>query len=291
MAVILITGAEGQLGQELKVLSKSFFGYEFIFTDVDTLDLTDESKTADFIKRKRPDWIINCAAYNFVDKAEKEEEKAFLINSTGVHNISSAIRDSTIRLIHFSSDYVFDGNSAIPYTENSLPDPLSVYGRSKLAGEKNALIHPGTLIIRTSWLYSSFGNNFMKTIIRAAKEKGSLQVVNDQTGSPTYAADLAEVIMRIVSGVNRNQLAFNSGIYNYTNDGYCTWYEFASAIVEETGINCTVQPVLTKDWPADAKRPAYSVLNKHKIIENYGLVIPQWRDSLKKCIQFINKSL
>jgi len=291
MAVILITGAKGQLGNELKVVSKKYFGYEFIFTDVDTLDLTNESFTAEFIRKKRPDWIINCAAYNFVDKAETEEEAAFLINSTAVNNISSAIRDSTIRLIHLSSDYVFDGSSEVPYTENSFPNPLSVYGRSKLEGEKNALIHPGTLVIRTSWLYSSFGNNFMKTIMKVAAEKGTLQVVNDQTGSPTYAADLAEVIMLIVSGVIRNQLAFNSGIYHYTNNGFCTWHGFATAIVEEAGINCNVQPVLTKDWPATARRPAYSVLNKHKIIENYGLAIPQWRDSLKKCIQLINKSL
>lgn len=291
MAVILITGAAGQLGNELKVISKNFFGYEFIFTDADTLDITKESFTAEFIKRKRPDWIINCAAYNLVDKAETEEEAAFLINSTAVYNLSSAIRDSTIRLIHISSDYVFDGGSEIPYTENSLPNPVSVYGRSKLAGEKNALIHPGTLVIRTSWLYSSFGNNFLKTIIRAAREKGTLQVVNDQTGSPTYAADLAEVIMRIVSGVIRHQLAFNSGIYNYTNEGSCTWHGFAAAIVEEAGINCSVEPVSTKDWTAAAQRPPYSVLNKHKIIENYGLVIPNWRESLKKCIQLINKSL
>jgi dTDP-4-dehydrorhamnose reductase len=289
MSVVLITGAKGQLGSELKVVSKKYFGYEFIFTDVDTLDLTDQDALVEFIRKKRPAWIINCAAYNFVDKAEKDYETALLINGTAVKNISTAIRDSVSRFIHISSDYVFDGTSVVPYSEHSIPNPQTAYGRSKLEGEKNALIHPGTMVIRTSWLYSSFGNNFVKTILRLGAEKESLQVVKDQVGTPTYAADLAEVIMHIIAGVIRNQFAFNSGIYNYSNDGSCSWYEFATAIVEEAKLNCRIDPILTKDWPAEAQRPAYSVLNKSKIIENYKLTIPQWRDSLKKCIHVINK--
>jgi dTDP-4-dehydrorhamnose reductase len=289
MSVVLITGAKGQLGNELKVISKKYFGYEFIFTDADTLDLTDQDALVEFIRKKRPAWIINCAAYNFVDKAEKDFETALLINGTAVKNIATAIRDSVSRFIHISSDYVFDGTAVVPYSEHSIPNPQTAYGRSKLEGEKNALIHPGTMVIRTSWLYSSFGNNFVKTIMKLAAEKESLQVVKDQIGTPTYAADLAEVIMHIIAGVIRHQFAFNSGIYNYSNEGSCSWYEFATAIVEEAKLNCRIDPILTKDWPAAAPRPAYSVLNKSKIIENYKLTIPQWRDSLKKCIHVINK--
>lgn len=291
MAVILITGAKGQLGNELKVISRKFFGLDFIFTDIDTLDITDKEKCTEFIKRKNPDWIINCAAYNFVDKAESDYENALLVNGTAVKNISSAIKDSLTRLIHISSDYVFDGNVNSPYKENSVPNPVSAYGRSKLEGEKNALLHYGSIVIRTSWLYSSFGNNFVKTIIRLAKEKDSLQVVNDQTGSPTYAADLANAIMHIVSGVLRQQMAFNAGLYNYSDEGECTWYDFAVAIIEEAGLKCPVHPVLSKDYPSVASRPLYSVLNKSKIKDNYNLVIPPWRESLKKCINKINNSV
>lgn len=290
MAVILVTGAKGQLGNELKVVSKKYFGYDFIFTDIDTLDITDAEKTKEFIRKKKPDWIINCAAYNFVDKAENDYETALLVNGIAVKNISIALKDSVTRLIHISSDYIFDGNTNSPYTDAAIPNPLSAYGRSKLEGEKNALLHYGSIVIRTSWLYSSFGNNFVKTIIRLAREKDFLQVVNDQTGTPTYAADLAQAIMHIISGVLRNQRAFNAGLYNYSNEGECSWYDFAVAIIEEAGLKCPVHPILSKDFPSVAQRPAYSVLNKNKIKENYGLAIPQWRTSLKKCIRIINNS-
>ena len=290
MAIILITGAKGQLGNELKVVSQKFYGYDFIFTDIDTLDITDPVKTAGYIHKTRPDWIINCAAYNLVDKAEADFQTALLINGTAVKNISDAIKDSTTRFIHISSDYVFDGNSNVPYTEASATNPLSAYGRSKLEGEKAALLHHGSMIIRTSWLYSSFGNNFVKTIIRLANEKDTVSVVSDQTGTPTYARDLAEAIMHIISRVIRNQIAFNAGIYNYSNEGVCSWYDFAVAIIEESGINCKVQPVLSKDYQTAAKRPAYSVMNKAKIRENYNLEILHWRTSLKKCVKIINNS-
>ena len=232
MAIILITGAKGQLGNELKVVSKNYYGYDFIFTDIDTLDITSHEQTSEFIKKSKPDWIVNCAAYNLVDKAETEPDQALLINGMAVKNITEVIRGSECRFIHVSSDYVYDGQSNVPYNENTPPNPLSAYGRSKLDGEKYALLHQGSMIIRTSWLYSSFGNNFVKTILKHAAEKESLKVVFDQTGTPTYAADLAGAIMSIISGVIRNRIAMNSGIYNYSNEGVCTWYDFACEIVK-----------------------------------------------------------
>jgi dTDP-4-dehydrorhamnose reductase len=290
MAVILITGAKGQLGNELKEVSKKYFGYDFIFTDIDLLDITDPVKTASFIQRSKPDWIINCAAYNQVDKAESDYQNALLVNGTAVRNIAGALKDSTCRFIHISTDYVFDGSSNVPYTDSSLPNPLSAYGKSKLEGEKAALTHYGSMVIRTSWLYSSFGSNFVKTIIRLANEKESIRVVSDQTGSPTYALDLAEAIMQIISGVIRNQLAFNSGIYSYSNEGVCSWYDFALAIIEESGLKCEVIPVSTSEYPVAARRPPYSVMNKSKIKENYNLTIPHWRMSLKRCIKVLKNS-
>jgi dTDP-4-dehydrorhamnose reductase len=289
MAIILITGARGQLGNELKVVSKNFYGYQFIFTDIDTLDITSPEQTADFIKKSRPDWIINCAAYNLVDKAESEPDIAMLINGTAVKNITEVIRGSECRFIHISSDYIYDGKSNVPYNEYSPANPLSAYGRSKLAGEKYALLHQGSMIIRTSWLYSSFGNNFVKTILKHAGEKESLRVVSDQTGTPTYAADLAGAILNIISGVIRNQIALNAGIYNYSNEGVCTWYDFATEIIKEAGLNCKVIPILTSDYPLAAQRPAYSVMDKSKIKDNYGLSIPHWRTSLNKCMKLLNK--
>jgi dTDP-4-dehydrorhamnose reductase len=287
MAIILITGAKGQLGNELKVVSKNFYGYDFIFTDIDTLDLTSHENTSELINKTRPDWIINCAAYNFVDKAESEPETAMLINGTAVKNITEVIKGSECRFIHISSDYVYEGNSNVPYTENSVVNPMSAYGRSKLAGEKYALLHNGSMIIRTSWLYSSFGNNFVKTIIKHAREKESLRVVFDQTGTPTYAADLAEAVMSIISGVIRNHIAMKAGIYNYSNEGVCTWYDFATEIITEAGLTCQVNPVLTRDYPSVAQRPVYSVMDKSKIKENYGLSIPYWMVSLKKCMKLL----
>jgi dTDP-4-dehydrorhamnose reductase len=287
MAIILITGAKGQLGSELKEVSKNYYGYDFIFTDIDSLDITSLEKISEFINKSKPDWIINCAAYNLVDKAEVEPDKALLINGTAVKNITEVIKGSECRFIHISSDYVYDGSSNVPYNENIPANPLSSYGRSKLAGEKYALLHNGSMIIRTAWLYSSFGNNFVKTILRNAAEKESLKVVFDQTGTPTYAADLAGAIMNIISGVIRNQIAMNSGIYNYSNEGVCSWYDFAREIIKESGLTCRVLPVLTKDYPQAAKRPVYSVLDKSKIKENYGLSIPHWRDSLIKCLKLL----
>lgn len=288
MAVILVTGASGQLGNEIKVVSGSYLGYEFLFTDIEELDITDNEKVKCFIKDNRPDWIINCAAYNYVDKAENEQATANLINSIAVRNITEAIKGSDCRFIHVSTDYVFDGTAFTPYNETSATRPMGAYGNSKLSGEMEALLHHGSMVIRTSWLYSSFGTNFVKTIIRNAKEKGLLKVVYDQIGSPTYAADLASAIMNIAAGVIRNHIAFNAGIYHYSNEGVCSWYDFATEIIKEAEISCKVLPVLSSEYPTAAKRPYYSVLDKSKIKETYSIEIPHWRESLKKCIKLLS---
>jgi dTDP-4-dehydrorhamnose reductase len=287
MAVILITGGNGQLGNEMKVASRNFYGYDFIFTDIETLDITDSAQVADFVKKSQPDWIVNCAAYTLVDKAESEPEAAFSLNAGAVKNLTEAIHGSDCRFIHVSSDYVYDGKANVPYSEDIQPDPPSAYGKSKLEGEKFALMHPGTMVIRTSWLYSSFGNNFAKTILRNAGVKPSLRVVFDQTGTPTYAADLAGAIMTIISGVIRNHFALTSGVYNYSDEGVCSWYDFATEIVREAGLECIINPILSKDYIQVAQRPAYSVLDKTKIKETYNLSIPHWRNSLKQCMKLL----
>src|ERR1035437_4753863 len=229
MARILITGAKGQLGSELLVVSGNYYGYDFLFTDIDSLDITNYDQTSEFIKNVKPDWIVNCAAYNLVDKAENEPEKALLLNGTAVSNITEIIHGSECRFIHVSSDYVYDGESNVPYTEDIPANPLSAYGRSKLAEE----------------------------------------------------------IMKIISGVIRNQIAMIPGIYNYSNEGACTWYDFAYEIIKEAGLSCNILPVRTKDYVQAAKRPAYSVMDKMKIKENYNLSIPHWRTSLIKCINLL----
>ena len=287
MATVLVTGSNGQLGNELRVVSKNFYGYDFIFTDIESLDITSKENTSEFIRKANPDWIINCAAYTLVDKAEDEPDKAILVNGLAVNNIAEAIRETECKLIHISTDYIFDGKANVPYDELVVPNPMSAYGRSKLAGEKAALLHQHSMIIRTGWLYSSFGSNFVKTILKHGKVKDSLNVVFDQTGTPTYAADLANAIMQIISGVIRNQIAFNAGIYHYSNEGVCSWYDFATEIVREAGLECIINPILSKDYPTAAQRPFYSVLDKSKIKENYSLSIPHWRSSLKNCINLL----
>jgi len=289
MTTILVTGASGQLGSEIRERSARYSGYEFIFTDAGEMDITDAAATASFIAACRPTWVINCAAYTAVDRAEDEEALAARINATGVENIVSAIQGTGCRLIHISTDYVFDGNSPVPYTEDDTPSPASAYGRSKLAGEKAAMKWPDTMIIRTSWLYSSFGNNFVKTILGKAGSAQSLSVVFDQAGSPTYAADLAAAIIDIISGVIRNSSNFVPGIFNYSNEGVCSWYDLACEIVKEAGSPCAVVPVRSSAWPSKVKRPAYSVLDKTRIRDAYNLRIPHWRTSLINCISKMNR--
>jgi dTDP-4-dehydrorhamnose reductase len=287
MAVILVTGSAGQLGNELRVASKNYSGYEFVFMDIDSLDITDSDAVADTINKTGPDWIINCVAYNFVDKAETDPEHAFSVNSRGPKNIAVAIKGTECRFIHVSTDYVFDGKSTTPYNETSETNPQSVYGRSKLEGEKNALSYINTMVIRTAWLYSSFGSNFVKTILRHAKEKESLKVVFDQTGTPTYAADLAESMLSVISRIIRNQSIFRAGVYHFSDEGVCSWYDFASEIVIEAGLKCKINPILSGEYPSAAVRPSYSVLDKSKIKETYGIDIPHWRTSLRKCMKLL----
>ncbi|MBK9389911.1 MAG: dTDP-4-dehydrorhamnose reductase [Bacteroidetes bacterium] len=287
MAGILITGANGQLGNELRNVSRQYYGYDFTFTDIDILDISNATATKEFISNLKPDWIVNCAAYNLVDKAESEPDAAMLINGIAVKNITEAISGSECRFIHISTDYIYGGSSNVPCNEEVVPDPRSAYARSKLAGEKYALMHPGSMIIRTSWLYSAYGNNFVKTMLKYGSEKEFLKVVFDQTGTPTYAADLADAIMKIISGVIRNQFAFIAGVYNYSNEGVCSWFDFATEIMNEAGLNCRVLPVLSKDFQQVATRPTYSVMDKTKIRENYNLEIPHWRTSMIKCLKLI----
>ena len=290
MSTILVTGASGQLGSEIRERSVRYGGYTFVFTDTGELDITDREATASFVTELSPSWIINCAAYTAVDKAEDDEETATLINAGGVENIVSAITGSDCRLIHISTDYVFDGTSSVPYLESDTPSPDSAYGRSKLAGEKAAMGWPQTLIIRTSWLYSSYGNNFVKTILGKAGSLQSINVVFDQIGSPTYAADLAAAILEIISGVIQNRHVFVPGIFNYSNEGVCSWYDLAMEIVAVAGSECKVMPVRSSAYPSKVRRPAYSVLDKARIRENYSLTIPYWRTSLNNCISKINRT-
>jgi dTDP-4-dehydrorhamnose reductase len=286
MINILITGANGQLGSELKNIYKNeTFKFNkpinFIFTDIDTLDISNLMILKKFFQDHYFDYVINCAAYTNVDLAEKEKEKAYNVNATCVKNIVESIKGQNTRFIHISTDYVFDGNSHIPYTEDMQTNPQSVYGSSKLDGEKYALEFENAIVIRTSWLYSSYGNNFAKTIHKLCKEKESLNVVFDQVGTPTYAYDLANTILQIIKQSIAENI-FSSGIYHYSNEGVCSWYDFAKIIANKAYSKCTINPIESKDYPAQVKRPFYSVLNKNKIKSAYSIKIPHWQDSLNE---------
>ena len=286
MINILVTGASGQLGSELKTIYKNDLfnlgeSANFIFTDIDTLDLTNIIFIKKYLEDHYFDFIINCAAYTNVDSAEKEEEKAHLVNSLCVDNIIYSIKGLDTKLIHVSTDYVFDGNSNVPYSEDMPTNPQSIYGKSKLDGEKFALSFKNSVVIRTSWLYSSFGKNFAKTINNLCKEKEELKVVFDQIGTPTYAFDLAMAIMHIIKQSETENI-FIPGIYHYSNEGVCSWYDFAKAIASKTNPKCNIIPIESKDYPTLAKRPFYSVLNKSKIKSKYKINIPHWQDSLNE---------
>jgi dTDP-4-dehydrorhamnose reductase len=281
MQKIVVTGAGGQLGRELQVLAAAFPSFDFVFADRDLLPVDDPGRIASFFRENRPDWCINCAAYTAVDKAETEKEAAFRINGDAPGWLAGACRSAGARLIHISTDYVFDGSSSTPLGEDDKTAPINVYGASKLEGEEKAFreFPEGTLVIRTSWVYSEFGNNFVRTMIRLMRERPAISVVDDQIGSPTYAADLAAAILRIVSAGR-----WVPGIYNYSNEGEISWYDFAVAIRELTGSNCQVSPIPSASYPTPARRPHYSLLDKGLITRTYGLSIPGWRDSLGVCI-------
>ncbi len=285
---ILITGGYGQLGNELKELAEQKSEWKFIFTDVDTLDITNEPAVSSCFQENRPDFIVNCAAYTAVDRAETDEELARKINAEAPGILARVAKNNGAKVIHVSTDYVFNGESFHPYKEDDPVAPTGVYGETKLEGEKQCLAENSeSVIIRTSWLYSSFGNNFVKTMMRLGAERDSLNVIFDQIGTPTYAADLAKAILDVIAVSEYAPGDFVPGIYHYSNEGVASWYDFATAVFKMAKINCKAAPILTKDYPTAAKRPHYSVLNKSKIKNTFGVTIPYWRDSLELCIQKI----
>jgi dTDP-4-dehydrorhamnose reductase len=282
MINILVTGSKGQLGSELREIS-SKYQYKFFFTDRESLDISDTYSISKFIEFHSINTIINCAAYTAVDRAEDDELNADKINHLAVKNLAQIAKDKNLQLIHVSTDYVFNGENFKPYTEDDITNPNSIYGKSKLDGE-NAMceINPNnSIIIRTSWVYSSFGSNFVKTMLRLGKERDSLGVIFDQVGTPTYARDLAKVILDIIPKIQNSKLT----IYNYSNEGVISWYDFSKEIMKMAKIDCQINPIETSQYPTPAKRPYYSLLNKSKIKEKFNLVIPYWKDSLDKCLK------
>lgn len=296
---ILVTGSNGQLGKELKRIAASFPGFDFIFLSKEDLPIDNFESIRNSFETHHPQYCINCAAYTAVDKAESEKELAFRINGESVGMLAAACKEYNCRFIHVSTDYVFDGTASVPYKEDSPTNPQSVYGASKSEGEKQAIqFNPGSIIIRTSWVYSEFGKNFVKTMLKMMNEKEELNVVNDQYGSPTYAADLAEAILQIITKLTRHPELVEGhyspltthGTYHFSNNGVITWYDFALAIKEMSGSKCKVNPITTSQYPLPAKRPAYGVLDKSKIQQSFGITLKDWKKSLGDCIQRIKKS-
>ena len=283
MKNILITGANGQLGSEIRVASGQFPQFRFFFTDVTELDICNREAVHAYMAENHMDGIVNCAAYTAVDKAEDDAETCYRINRDAVKNLAEAAREYKLDIIHVSTDYVFDGKSYLPYTEVMPVNPSSVYGKSKLEGERILMeICPEAVIVRTSWLYSSFGNNFVKTMLRLGQERDMLNVIFDQVGTPTYAADLAVALLSILAAGKPA-----AGIYHYSNEGVCSWYDFTRSIHQLAGISCDLVPIESKEYPVRTPRPHFSVLNKAKIKQTYGIEIPHWEDSLEKCIRLL----
>lgn len=283
MPKVLVTGANGQLGREFRLASK-YSTNLYLFTDVEELDITDLRSIRYTLKERKVDVLVNCAAYTAVDMAEDDIKAAELINDEAVLYLAEACKEAGSTLIHISTDYVFQGDKNIPYKEDERTDPLGIYGKTKRAGEE-AIAVSGckALIFRTAWLYSEFGTNFLKTILKLASEKEVLKVVFDQVGTPTYAGDLAELIVKIIEEKN---YAGNEGIYHYSNEGVCSWFDFAHEVVQISGHTaCNVQPCYSSQFPSKVKRPVFSVLDKTKVKETFGMEIPYWRDSLIKCIR------
>jgi dTDP-4-dehydrorhamnose reductase len=279
---ILVTGGNGQLGSELKEIAPNYQDYNFLFTDVKALDITNHTAVKEFIEINNINTIINCAAYTAVDKAESEPELANAINNLAVANFAKIAKDKNIKFIHISTDYVFDGTNCKPYVETDTPNPQSVYGQTKLDGEHAMQqINPAnSIIIRTSWVYSKFGNNFVKTMIRLAKESKEISVVADQTGTPTNAADLAQAILTILPQINNETVE----LFHYSNEGICSWYDFAKAIFELEEVHIKTNPIESAQYPTPAERPFYSVLNKSLFKAIYGIEIPYWKDTLNNVI-------
>lgn len=277
---ILVTGANGQLGNEMRRISAGSRDH-YIFTDVAELDITDASAVSDMVKGNDVEVIVNCAAYTNVDKAEDDETTADLLNNVAVRNLAEAAAAADALLIHVSTDYVFSGNGCIPYTEDSPVEPLGAYGRTKLAGEKSlAAAGCRYMIFRTAWLYSPFGKNFVKTMRKLTAEKDTLNVVFDQVGTPTYAGDLAALIYKVIS----ERMTDRQGIYHFSDEGVCSWYDFAVEICSLSGNVCDIRPCHSDEFPSKVKRPHFSVLDKTLVKNTFCISIPYWKDSLKKCI-------
>ena len=284
MNKILVTGANGQLGQEIKGLSKNYSEESsFFFTDKEDLDITQLEDIETFVKEKEITTIINCAAYTAVDQAEDDTVVADLINNKASENLGKITKKYNLKLVHVSTDYVFNGEAFVPYTTDDQTNPKSVYGKTKLDGEEalRDLKLSNTIIIRTAWVYSEFGANFVKTMLRLGTEREQLGIIYDQIGSPTYAYDLAKAILEILPKINNNGVE----TYHYTNEGVCSWYDFAKAIFEIKGIECKVSAIPSSAYPTKVTRPHYSVLNKEKIKTEFALEIPYWKDSLKACLK------
>lgn len=279
---ILITGANGQLGNEMRLLSRESNKDSYFFTDVAELDITSLLDIRAFVKQYNIDVIVNCAAYTNVDKAEDDVELCDLINNKAVENLAIVAKEYDCTLIHVSTDYVFSGKGNLPCTEEQATSPLGVYGKTKLVGE-DAIRRVGCkyLIFRTAWLYSEFGNNFVKTMIRLTTEKDSLKVVFDQVGSPTYAGDLGKLIFSIIE---KRQYEQHQGIYHFSNEGVCSWYDFAKEISFIAGTDCDIQPCHSDEFPSKVTRPAFSVLDKTKVKRDFQFEVPYWKESLTKCI-------
>jgi dTDP-4-dehydrorhamnose reductase len=280
MKRILVTGANGQLGKELRDLSSTFPQFEFLFLSREDLPIHHFDLVRNTFEGFKPDYCINCAAYTAVDKAEQESELAYIVNAESVGILAAVSKIHQCKFIHISTDYVFAGDSPIPYTESDSAGPVSVYGKSKLAGEKEAIAqYPSAIIIRASWVYSFYGNNFVKTMIRLMKERNEISVVNDQIGSPTWAADLALFIMHVIEFPE-----WEPGIYHFSNVGEISWYDFALEIKNIIKSNCVVHPIPTTAYPTPAKRPAFSLLDKTKIKTVFRYEPPSWKQSLERCV-------
>jgi dTDP-4-dehydrorhamnose reductase len=281
MANILVTGANGQLGSEIRALSAQYSQHRFLFNDRDEVDITDMQQVTNCFAGFQPEYCINCAAYTAVDKAETDQETAFQINVTAVKNLAMACTQFHTKFIHISTDYVFDGRGTEPYKEDHPTAPASVYGRTKLQGEQEALAaNKDVIIIRTAWVYSEWGHNFVKTMLRLMQSRPEIGVVADQWGAPTYAADLAEAILQIVDSGK-----WERGLYHYSNTGVITWHQFAQAIKELSGFQCHVKALTTAEYPTPTARPAYSVMNTEKIQQVYGIQLKDWKESLQVCLQ------
>lgn len=286
MTTILITGSNGQLGNEMQQAAVRFPDFNYIYTDVAELDICDKGALDAFVKANNVNVIVNCAAYTAVDKAEDDVELCYKINRDAVRNIAEVASENKVKVVHVSTDYVFDGTNYLPYTEDMPVCPATVYGKSKLEGEQVLLENcRESVILRTAWLYSSFGNNFVKTMMKLGTERDSLGVIFDQVGTPTYAADLADAILQLLSNET-----FVPGIYHFSDEGVCSWYDFTKTIHRMANITCDVKPIETKDYPARTPRPHFSVLNKGKIKSTYGISIPHWEVSLEKCIGLLHNS-